>query len=105
MAKDHGGRTYYFNKSLNKSQYDMPEAESPPMPPPSTTGSAPPQDSSRGSTSSVLPCEPYEVDQRRNRIAKIRGILEFCELRSEKAELNGELAVLLREERIYMQSR
>ena len=110
MAKDMRGRIYYFNKSLNLSQYDLPEPESPPLPPPPTPKSAlpdcsRPSQTSRGSTSSAVASQPWEVDERRNRITRIRGILEYCDNRQDKAELNGELAVLLRQESVYMQSR
>ena len=110
MAKDMRGRKYYFNKSLNLSQYELPELESPPLPPPKQTPESAlpdcsrPSQTSRGSTSSAVASQPWEVDERRNRITRIRGILEYCDNRQDKAELNGELAVLLRQESVYMQS-
>ena len=105
-STDGAGRVYYFNKNLGKSTYDLPEAESPPLPPPSTPGSAPSRrsQSSHGSSSSAV-AAPFEVEQRRDRIVKIRGMLEYCDNRQDKVELNGELAVLMRQESQYVQSR
>ena len=59
---------------------------------------------SRSASGVPFPCEPYEVKQRRDRIAHIKASLPYCDNRAEKAELSGELATLQREEHLYMQN-
>ena len=108
MAVDNSGCRYYYNKSLGASTYTLPEAESPPLPPPSKPGpSTSGHISSHGSTSasaSGISFESFEAKQRRDRITHIKASLPYCDSRGEKAELNGELATLQREEHMYMQS-
>ena len=129
VASDGAGVKYYYNKGLRISQYEHPalqERESPPLPPPtprvqedsstqsplfSNTSLVPPLaqplsqtpgPSSSNTHSGVR--VPFDVEQRRARITQIRGYLPYCEHLREKAELNGELAVLQREEHLYLQN-
>ena len=129
VAADGAGVKYYYNKGLRISQYEHPalqEGESPPLPPPTSRVQ---EDSSTQSplfpnTPLVPPLSqplsqtpgpsssnthsggrvPFDVEQRRARITQIRGYLPYCEHLREKAELNGELAVLQREEHLYLQN-
>ena len=99
VAKDGAGRSYFYNKSENISTYNLPGADSPPLPPPPPSSKPSPPCVQRSSNRSSA--DSFEVEQRRNRIAHIKGYLPHCVDRSEVAALNGELAVLQREEHFY----
>ena len=63
QAKDEQGQVYYYNKSLNITQYDQPSiVDSPPMRPPQARTSAP-GSTSAGSTRASLAVE-LEAEQR-----------------------------------------
>ena len=89
MAKDDAGRSYYYNKTLGISTYEMPGPDSPPLPPPPPSSKPIPTRVAEQRSFT----DAYEVEQRRNRIAHIKGYLPHCVDRSEVAALNGELAV------------
>ena len=113
VAQDAAGRTYYYNKHLGASQYNLPteDPSSPPLPPPQSAVGLPPPQSAVGLASSSasssganiisrapIGASSYEDEQRRGRIVQIRAMLPFVDERREKAELVGELAALERQE-------
>ena len=103
VAKDGAGRSYFYNKSEGISTYDRPGADSPPLPPPPPSSKPSPPCVPRSSDHGAH--DSFEVEQRRYRIAHIKGYLPHCVDRSEVAALNGELAVLQREEHFYREQR
>ena len=101
VAKDDAGSSYYYNKTLGISTYERPGADSPPLPPPPSSNKPIPTSVAEQRSFSRSTADAYEVEQRRNRIAHIKGYLPHSIDRSEVAALHGELAVLQREEHLY----
>lgn len=111
-AVDSSGQIYFYNKQLRKSQYQLPQDDSPPLPPP-TQGAL-----HRHFTFSPMrtpysfgpSCAPpalggqassYRVVQLRREHARLRGMLAYV-TGTQKAEIYGDLAAI--ESELFMEN-
>ena len=99
------GEIYYYNTTTGETQWNCPVPPPPPPPPPPLPPPPPPEPplrrSPRGRNPRSSLADQYEAEKRVDRIAQIQGMLQYTDDRKEKAELNGELHMLQRQQYVY----